>query len=114
LHTVPWKILVVRNIEGVAAHGVRLKMSSGALVSGDSSSGVSITDRLCSDDLSAVVLTVYESTNTGAKTTIAMQKIERTEPDPALFQIPPNYTVTESIEEPHEQQNPRARLSEQP
>jgi len=29
-----------------------------------------------------------------------MRNIERSEPDPTLFQIPQGYTVTESVEEP--------------
>jgi hypothetical protein len=61
----------------------------------------STTDRWCSDELSAVVLTFSESSTSESKTSIAMQNIERTEPDPSLFQIPPDYAVTESVAEPH-------------
>jgi hypothetical protein len=31
-----------------------------------------------------------------------MQKIDRSEPDPALFQIPPDYAVSESVATPRE------------
>jgi hypothetical protein len=37
-----------------------------------------------------------------------MQKIDRTEPDPALFQIPPDYAVTESVAEPRDRRNQSA------
>jgi hypothetical protein len=75
---------------------------------GSSFAHESITERWCSDDLSAIVLTVFEDTKTGVKTSIAMQNIERAEPDPTLFQIPPNYAVTESIEETHGHHNPHS------
>jgi hypothetical protein len=42
-----------------------------------------VSERWCSEDLSALVLF-----------------IERTEPDPELFQVPPNYTITETTEGP--------------
>ena len=60
-----------------------------------------VIDTWCSEDLSAVVLRVTE-TRTGMKLTAAMQNIVRGEPDPALFQIPAGYAVTESIADPRE------------
>jgi hypothetical protein len=83
-------------IEGVPAHGVRITIKS-LLGGSDASAGESITEVWCSDELAAVVLRTTESTKTGFKTAIAMRKIERTEPDPALFQIPAGYAVTESV-----------------
>jgi hypothetical protein len=91
-----------QTIAGVEAHGERISMPMlGAPVSGESSHSDNTTDRWCSDQLSAVILRVTENTKTGAKSSVAMQNIERTDPDPSLFQIPPDYAVTESVAEPH-------------
>jgi hypothetical protein len=90
-----------QTIEGVEAHGERIKLPMiGAAAGEESPNGGSTSERWCSDSLSALVLTITGNTRTGVKSTIAMQKIERTEPDPVLFQIPPDYTVTESVAEP--------------
>jgi hypothetical protein len=104
-----------QNIEGVAAHGVRMRtLPQDPGATGGLTPRESLTDRWCSDDLAAIVLTVFEDTKTGVKTSIAMRNIERTEPDPTLFQIPPDYAVTESIEEPHELHNPHAQPIDRP
>jgi len=90
-----------QNIEGVIAHGARITNPGLHPLNGeDSSSGQSTTEIWCSEELSAVVLTVRENPRTGSKITVAMRNIERTEPDPALFQIPEGYTVTERVRDP--------------
>jgi hypothetical protein len=90
-----------QNIEGVIAHGARIENPGLHPLNGDdSSAGHSTTEIWCSDELSAVVLTIRESPRTGSKITIAMRNIERAEPDPGLFQIPDGYTVTERVREP--------------
>jgi len=104
-----------QTIEGVEAHGVRMRMPRpGTAAEGELSSGESTRDIWCSDELSAVVLTVTENAKTGVKSSMAMQNIERTEPDPALFQIPADYAVTESVAEPHDRHNPHVAPSDQP
>jgi hypothetical protein len=99
--------LGTQTIEGVEAHGVRIKHAP--LNSSDRaelSMGENVTERWCSDELSAIVLTVNENTKTGFKRTIAMKNIERTEPDAALFQIPQDYAITESVAEDHVRTRP--------
>ncbi len=105
-----------RTIEGVQAHGERIIMKPmlASTSGGDSSLGENITTIWCSDELSAVVLRVNENTKSGSKSTVAMQNIERTEPDPALFQVPQDYTITESIAEPRGFQKQAAEPSGQP
>jgi hypothetical protein len=93
-----------QTIEGVQAHGTRTTIPAIAAPSNEVSAINSTTERWCSDDLSAIVLTVSGNSTSDSKTSIAMQKIERTEPDPSLFQIPPDYAVTESVTEPHSSQ----------
>jgi len=107
--------LGIQNIEGVQAHGVRMRRSPISTAdSGVASFGDTITDRWCSDELSAVVLTVTENSKTGRKTTIAMKNIERTEPDASLFQIPQDYSITESVAEPHPAVRTRPAPGEEP
>jgi hypothetical protein len=102
-------------IEGLEAHGERVTMPMlGATTPEESPNGGSTSERWCADSLSALVLTITGNTKTGTKTTLAMQKIERTEPDAALFQIPPDYAVTESVAEPRDRRNTNAAPTEQP
>jgi hypothetical protein len=97
--------LGVQTIEGVEAHGVRITMPPHEAPAADgepvvNSSGGNVREIWCSDQLSAVVLTVMPNLRTGAKSIIAMQNIERTEPDASLFQIPRDYSISESVSEP--------------
>jgi hypothetical protein len=97
--------LGVQTIQGVEAHGARTHFGFASFSAGNTASGTSsdyVRDTWCSDDLSAIVLTAAEDPKTGAKSSEAMQNIVRTEPDPLLFQIPPDYTVTESVPGTHE------------
>ena len=104
-----------QNIEGIEAHGERVTMPMlGMRVGEESPNGESTSELWCSDSLSVIVLRVSGNTKTDRKTTITMRDIERTEPDPALFQIPPDYAITESVAEPHERRNPNAAPIEQP
>jgi len=104
--------LGVQTIEGVEAHGVRITMpphEAPAAADGEpvvNSSGGNVREIWCSDQLSAVVLTVMPNMRTGAKSTIAMQNIERTEPDASLFQIPRDYSISESVAESHGSRTP--------
>jgi len=98
--------LGVQTIEGVEAHGVRITLPPHEAPAADgepvvNSPSGNVREIWCSDQLSAVVLTVMPNMRTGAKSTIAMQNIERTEPDASLFQIPRDYSISESVAEPH-------------
>jgi hypothetical protein len=104
-----------QTIEGVEAHGERETLPMlGATVGEESPNGESTSELWCSDSLSALVLRITGNTKSGMKSAIAMQKIERTEPDAALFQIPPDYAVTESVAEPRERRKTNAAPNEQP
>lgn len=95
--------LGTQNIEGVEVHGVRIKRSLLATSdSGDPAPGETITDTWCSEELSAVVLTVTDNPKIGMKHAVAMRNIVLGEQDAALFEIPADYAVTESVEEPRE------------
>jgi hypothetical protein len=106
-----------QTIEGVEAHGERITMPMlGGAPSGISSSmpDENTRDVWCSDQLAAVVLSVMNHPKTGVKSSIAMQHIDRNEPDQALFQIPPDYAVTESVAEPRPRHTPALAPAAQP
>jgi hypothetical protein len=104
----------VKTIEGVEAHGEQFTMPMLATSTGGESTSNSTNERWCSDDLSAVVLTVTTNSKAGTKFTVEMQKIERIEPDPSLFQIPPDYAVTESVAPPLGRRSSSVSASRQP
>jgi hypothetical protein len=106
--------LGVKTIEGVEAHGEQFTMPMLATSTGGESTSSSTNERWCSDDLSAVVLTVTANSKAGTKFTVAMQKIERIEPDPSLFQIPPDYAITESVAPPLGRRSSSVPASGQP
>jgi hypothetical protein len=89
------KDLGYQTIEGVEARGERRGRQNRQAANEGSPSIGSTTETWCSDELSAIVLTATEDMKTGDKLNIAMQNLQRTDPDPALFQIPSNYAVTE-------------------
>jgi hypothetical protein len=68
--------------------------------------GETVTERWCSDELSALILTNTKDSKGGLKSTVAMRNIDRIEPDPGLFQIPQGYAVSESVAEPHVHRSP--------
>jgi hypothetical protein len=104
-----------QTIEGVLAHGQRTKAlqvdSAGSL---RTLSDDTVTERWCSDEISALVLTVSENTKTGRKSTVAMRNIERTEPDPQLFRIPADYSITETAEGPPPRTSTNVSTTSQP
>jgi hypothetical protein len=106
--------LGVKMIEGVEARGERITMPALVTATEGAPTNPNTSERWCSDDLSAVVLTLTENGRTGTKTSMAIQNIERTEPDPSLFQIPPDYSVTESVAEPLRRRSSSASSSSQP
>ncbi|HYA89296.1 MAG TPA: hypothetical protein VEF54_00580 [archaeon] len=84
-------------IEGLSAHGARFLRSAQVSGIGEAPATDTSQEIWCSDDLVAIVLKTAENIKTGTKTSLAMRKIVRAEPDPALFQIPADYAVTESV-----------------
>lgn len=97
-----------QTIEGVSAHGIRTSTTIGASNNLGSTSRTRVTEEWCSDEIAAIVLRTMEPLASGQKVTVAMRNIERGEPDPSLFRIPPHYAVTESVA------GPRARLAPTP
>jgi hypothetical protein len=99
--------LGVQTIQGVEAHGAQSEFVMGVTTFvGTTKTSLPPSyyaqDIWCSDELSAVVLTVTQDTKTGERSTVAMQNIDRTEPDASLFRIPPDYKVIETNMQPVE------------
>jgi hypothetical protein len=116
-----------RTIEGLDAQGVRITMKSmigsqtseeggalstrstlqavdpaqeGGSLGASGFSGGSTQERWCSEELAVLVL--QSNSNSRAETTSSrtLTNLERREPDPALFQIPADYTVSETVAQP--------------
>jgi len=84
-------------IEGVDARGIRITIQPLGVASSGVSPGETVQEKWCSDELSAVVLKPTENVKSGSKSSDAMEKLQRQEPDPSLFQIPADYTVADSL-----------------
>jgi len=89
-----------RTIEGIDAEGVRTKRAFPMVTNGTTTSQLNVTETWCSEELGAVILRVSGTEEKGDTLSTAMINIQRGEPDPLLFQIPPDYRVVERVNEP--------------
>ena len=87
--------LGTRTIEGVTATGTRTARTIVAGTMGNDKAIVSTSDAWVSSDLKVTVLAETDDGQAG-RSTIRLVNIVRGEPNPALFQIPPDYTVIEN------------------
>ncbi len=81
-----------RTINGIYAVGTRTTR----LIPSDGVHGdvVEVGEKWVSPDLKIIVLDKYRNTNTGSdETTTEIRELDRSEPDAALFEIPPDYKV---------------------
>jgi hypothetical protein len=83
-----------RLIEGFDAQGLRTSRT----IQGPSKPITTSQEAWCSDALGAILLQVSES-SAGTRNETLLTKIVRQEPDPALFEIPPDYTIVERLQE---------------
>jgi hypothetical protein len=81
-------------IEGVWAKGTRRTMTIPANSQGNDRPIVTVAETWFSDDLRLEVLTKRSDPRTG-ETTERLTNIDRSEPDPALFRPPADYTIKE-------------------
>jgi hypothetical protein len=94
LHKVDSEDLGHRVIEGFDARGVRTT----SIERTSRSVGMKpvTVEEWCSDELAAIVLRVtLTKVGAGHLHTVGLTHIVRSEPDPALFEIPPDYTILE-------------------
>jgi hypothetical protein len=81
-------------IEGVAAEGTRVTFTIPAGKIGNERPIVTVNERWYSPELQTIVLTKNSDPRMG-ETTYRLTNIDRSEPDPSLFQVPADYTVDE-------------------
>ena len=81
-----------RVIEGFDTQGMRITMRS---LQADTVRQI-VHEQWCSVELGAVLLSSVGRLVNGPRQEVALTKIQRTEPDAALFQIPPDYTVSQA------------------
>jgi hypothetical protein len=88
--------LGTQSIEGVMAEGARLTLTIPAGKIGNERPIVTVNERWYSQELQTVVLTKNSDPRMG-ETTYRLTNINRSEPDPSLFQVPADYTIDESL-----------------
>jgi len=89
-----------RSIEGFDVQGVRTTRPQHALLNGEGTAPAFTTETWCSEELGVMLVHVTVPTGPAqAKQEQKLTKIVPGEPDPALFQIPPDYRVVERIPE---------------
>jgi hypothetical protein len=87
-----------KQISGVDAEGWKFTTQAVTPPGAAEPRGPMVHEEWCSDEIAAIVLRVQYGRN-NMRTEIALVNLQRFEPDPALFQIPPDYTVSERVNE---------------
>ena len=89
-----------QSIEGFDAQGVRTTRPLHALLNGEGTAGTSTNETWCSEELGVMFLHITEPSGPAqTKMEQKLTKIVPGEPDPALFQIPPDYRIVERVPE---------------
>lgn len=91
--------LGTKEMEGMTVTGTRTIFTSAAPAGGEAKPFSSIADRWFSPDLQVVVWNEHTDSR-GSHFVQKLVNIVRTEPDAALFQVPPGYTVKERTPQP--------------
>ena len=86
--------LGAQTIEGVAAEGTRTTFTIAAGKIGNDRPIVTVNERWYSKELQTIVLSKNSDPRLG-ETTYRLTNIDRSEPDPSLFQVPADYTVVD-------------------
>jgi len=102
------KHLGTQMIEGVAAEGTRTSVTIPAGQIGNELPITTVNERWYSPDLQVVVKNTRSDPRTGTST-YTLTNINRGEPSPTLFQVPPDYTINDmsyfkTLDRPEERQ----------
>jgi hypothetical protein len=81
-----------QTIEGVVAKGTRTTIVIPAGAIGNEQPLKEISEEWLAKDLKVLVLTIHADPRTG-KTTYRLTNINRSEPNPSLFEVPAGYAV---------------------
>jgi len=89
-----------QNIAGWDAQGVRITRPMHELLNGEGTAATSTSETWCSEELGVMLLQLNETAGPAqTKREVKLTKIALGEPDPALFQIPPDYRIVERVRE---------------
>lgn len=94
-HDIVKSNLGVQDIEGVSAKGLRITRTIPAGDFGNELPMVITTETWYSPDLKVLVMSKSSDPRMG-DTTYTLTNIQRSEPDPTLFQVPEGYTIKEA------------------
>jgi hypothetical protein len=83
-----------KTVNGIYAEGVRITQTYPIGYFGNDRPIVVVNETWTSPELKIIVLTSSDDPRTGTRTT-EVTNIDRSEPDPALFQIPEGYTISD-------------------
>ena len=87
--------LGTREIDGFTTTGTRFTFTIPAGAMGNERPLVSTNESWCSNELGTVLLSIHDDPQSG-KTVRRLENIQRGEPDITLFEVPPDYTVSET------------------
>jgi hypothetical protein len=88
--------LASQTIEGILVDGKRITTTFPAGFQGSDGPITVVEERWTSKELGGVVILLKRSDPRNGETTEQLTDIDRSEPDPALFRIPADYTVEET------------------
>lgn len=88
-------VLGQKEMQGLMVNGTRITRTTASGAAGNSQPIVSTTETWTSPELQVTVLTEINDPR-GGLTVMKLTNIQRAEPDAALFQVPPDYTVQET------------------
>lgn len=86
--------LGTQEMEGLTVTGKRITIAFPAGAQGSDRPFEVVTERWASEELKTFIL-IKNSDPRNGENTIRTTDIDRSEPDPSLFEIPPDYTITE-------------------
>jgi len=81
-------------IDGLAAEGMRTSITTPVGVEGNDKPMTRVCEHWTSSELKITILSKCSDPRTGSSV-MRIQNLDRAEPDPLLFQVPPEYTVDE-------------------
>lgn len=109
--TLTEKDLGVETVAGIPLHGTRKLRTVPATLSGTGREVTVTDDYWYSKELKVYLVLKHNDPRTGEQI-VGIVKVDRHEPDPATFQIPPNYKIVD--ETPARQQSLEASVSQTP
>ena len=81
-------------IDGLTVEGSRMAVTTPAGLEGNDRPMTRVCEHWESTELKITVLSKCSDPRSG-KSTMRMQNLDRTEPDPSLFQVPEDYTIVD-------------------